>query len=439
MTERDLLHALQNTDSKYIREAEQRAADAAVKQPRRIKPFLLAAAGLAACFGLVLFAMHVRSKPDDTLVASNDPTEQIAVQVTETTAESAETEVFTTETTTDTEKAVISTQTSAAQKTTSQKTTATAVGTTDRPVLVTTVTAKTGGKTEGNTLDTKAQTTSTVRSTTTTKQTETQYNPFSPVTQVFPVTEVDEYSVGVGITGRSTDVDARIDMITLEKYGITNVCVGDELKITYDGTFLQTYPAQFSNIYSVEVLNTNMTDTPTVQIEPDDVYVWRDLIQENTIPTNVFRETDELRTAIPAFPDTEFIWRHYGIYCVRNGIEKMIIGNENIYSSMAITPWQVYFTDMTGDGYPEVCINFTMGADFFCTQNVYIYDYLNDEAYGFIGTRGETDYVLRCVNGQMLAEEFPYSSHPVLKFNEMTGTTGTLSIQDGELAFTVAE
>ena len=262
MTERDLLHALQNTDSKYIREAEQRAADAAVKQPRRIKPFILAAAGLAVCFGLVLFAMHVRSKPDDTFVASNDPTEQIAEQVTEATAESAETEVFITETTADTEKAVISTQTSAAQKTTSQKTTATAAGTTGDLVLFTTVSARTGGKTEGNTLDTKAQTTSTVRSTTTTtKQTETQYNPFSPVTSVFPVTAVDEYSVGVGRTGRSTDVYARIDMKTLEKYGITNVCVGDELKITYDGSLLQIYPAEFSNIYNVEVLNTNMTDT----------------------------------------------------------------------------------------------------------------------------------------------------------------------------------
>ena len=428
MTERDLLHALQNTDSSFILETEQRAAEAAQKKTRRIKPILLAAAGIAACLGLAFFAVRGRMDHKDLLVASNDPTEQITeAAVLESTATEAtdETESGTTATTKDTALAVTSGTTQSAKSGSNTN------PTTSKPIIKYTTYIPTRGTASATTASKRE---SEATATRVTDHDEPTYCVYAHVTAVngnnlliLPdsgqrISSYGEMSISASYLPEGTQLNE-----------------GMWIAIYCDGLIQETHPAQFNRIIAVDVLNVNMPDTPTVQVNPDDVYVWRDLIQENITPTDAMGEDNEMRIALTAYPDTQFIWRHYGIYYERNHREVRILGSDTMNFSNTITPWQVFFTDLTGDGYPEICINYCMGSDYYCTQNVYIYDYLNDEAYGFIGTRGETDYVLRSINNRLYAEAFPYSAHPVLKFNEMTGTLGTIVIPHpgtwGELEF----
>ena len=83
MTEKELLHVLQNVDEKYSAEAQQIAA-AAQKPLRRRIGFSMIAAGAAACIGLTVFALMPRFG-DSMPAADNDISNEIAeVQAPET-------------------------------------------------------------------------------------------------------------------------------------------------------------------------------------------------------------------------------------------------------------------------------------------------------------------------------------------------------------------
>lgn len=55
---------------------------------------------------------------------------------------------------------------------------------------------------------------------------------------------------------------------TLEENGLSGLAVGDGIRIEYDGTILETYPAQLAAVYSVCPLDENR-ESPTRCGTPD--------------------------------------------------------------------------------------------------------------------------------------------------------------------------
>jgi len=425
MKNTDLLNALRNADPRFVRETEQRAADAALPKQRRWKPVLIAAAGAAACLGAVLFLLHKSPRQDDLLTVSNDPAEQITEALAENTEIAPETtEFYSTELTT---IDPLDTQTTTA---TEQLQGETMPGCTEQIVTDSPEAQSSqgyAGTVTGITNQTTASTQGTPASTT-----RVTHDDFQASLSRCRV-HVISFDSGEMIVRPD---DGAWELRSSDRFSLPvsylpagkTPSVGMWLEVMYSGYIGEIYPAIFSGLYSVSVLDDMTAPTESVKIGQNEVYVWHDLIQEQITPTQAFDTNGEYRIRLAAFPDTEFIWRHYGIYYNKNGTETRILGSSAAAMSNTITPWQVYITDMTGDGLPDLCINYCMGSDFFCTQNVYVYDYYNDESYGIIGNRGTYDYVFRYRNNQMYVEEIPYSAHPALQFAGMTGTLGKITI-----------
>ncbi len=81
----------------------------------------------------------------------------------------------------------------------------------------------------------------------------------------FNATVLEVYEGGGCLVEPSRDEEAVLrsaDQITLggdtlEGNGLTNLAVGDAIRIAYDGTILETYPAQLATVYSVYLLDEN--------------------------------------------------------------------------------------------------------------------------------------------------------------------------------------
>lgn len=116
-----------------------------------------------------------------------------------------------------------------------------------------------------------------------------------------------------------------------------------------------------------------------------------------------------LETEVPEYPGVTFRWTP-GQVVSNNGI-----GNTILFVGMPI--WNVYFTDLTGDGLPELCATVSEGSGIIDTH-VVVVDYSSGETYT-LWDRGVYDYALTLKNGRLLVTKSEYPRGTTLAIGEL--------------------
>ncbi len=119
-----------------------------------------------------------------------------------------------------------------------------------------------------------------------------------------------------------------------------------------------------------------------------DTEVWFD-----SVATGIPEWGSVLRYEHPSITDVVFEWREGQVYAVADGIETLIISGMPVLN--------VYFSDLTEDGLPDVCATVAFGSGM-VDEHIVVYDYAQQKAYT-LHERGENDYWLMSENGELFA------------------------------------
>ena len=124
------------------------------------------------------------------------------------------------------------------------------------------------------------------------------------------------------------------------------------------------------------------------------------------------------------FPDVSFRWKD------ENWGDSIIAeesGNtRTLFTGMPI--WNVLFTDVTGDGKPELCASVSFGSGI-VDEHIVVYDYANRQSYT-LWDRGTFDYHLYTETGALLVGKTLCNSY---SSDTSILDTGTLMMHDGVL------
>lgn len=150
--------------------------------------------------------------------------------------------------------------------------------------------------------------------------------------------------------------------------------------------------------------------------EQNKVYKWNDYYKSAEYPDEDF----ESELMLEDFPDVMFKWTEFSVTAIENGNEKGLISGMPVFS--------VYFTDLTNDGFPEICSTVMFGSGI-CDTHIEVFDYKNDKKYGLC-ERMAYDYNLIMKDDELLAEKRPY-----FYYEDDRTETGKLIIEDDILKF----
>ena len=121
-----------------------------------------------------------------------------------------------------------------------------------------------------------------------------------------------------------------------------------------------------------------------------------------------------LEINLPEYPGVTFRWYP----------EKMEAVTENeitpLYTGMPI--WNTYFSDLTGDGLPELCSTLTFGSGIIDSR-IIVYDYANGVSYT-LEDRGKYDYSLRLneTDGCLWVNQKKYDSEDIVASGKLLFT-----------------
>ena len=111
-----------------------------------------------------------------------------------------------------------------------------------------------------------------------------------------------------------------------------------------------------------------------------------------------------------------------------NGVE--ITAEDDHGETVLITGmpiWNAFFTDLTGDSYPEICATVSFGSGLIDTH-VVVYDYVNGREYT-LWDRGSYDYSLRLEDETLLCDQFTFPNSWPLNQDSLVAT-GKLILAD---------
>lgn len=119
-------------------------------------------------------------------------------------------------------------------------------------------------------------------------------------------------------------------------------------------------------------------------------------------------EGDGLNIELPEYPGVTFQYNKTQIIASKPFDDSNLTGQIILISGMPI--WNAYFTDLTGDGYPEICATYSFGFGMIDNRFV-IYDYVNDVSYE-MEERGSYDFSLRLneEDGYLYADKRVYQN-----------------------------
>ena len=120
------------------------------------------------------------------------------------------------------------------------------------------------------------------------------------------------------------------------------------------------------------------------------------------------------------YPDTIFRWTPEKVVAITPD------GESELFYGMPV--WNVYLTDLTGDGLPEFCSTISIGSGII-DNRVVAYDYSVQKAYE-LSDRMKYDYSLSLVDGRLIVTKTEYNSDADMAAGELAIVNGELVIAD---------
>ncbi len=137
---------------------------------------------------------------------------------------------------------------------------------------------------------------------------------------------------------------------------------------------------------------------------------WLDYYLDEQLPWD-----GSLELTLPEYPGTTFRWTPYEITALTSDGETVLLNGMPV--------WNVYLSDLTGDGLPEFCATVSFGSGIVDTR-VLVYDYIDGNLYE-LSDRMIYDYVLSLENGRLIVTQSKYNGEKL--------AAGDLRILSGEL------
>ena len=146
--------------------------------------------------------------------------------------------------------------------------------------------------------------------------------------------------------------------------------------------------------FHIETQTLTMPYIPPHEVEQKDIICWHDcgLRTDGKEAESPFNMHDSI--TIPALPDFQFTWEKETI-----AVSK---GSTQIASFGGMPVWSAYFTDLTGDGIPELCVNASFGSGM-VDEHITVYDCMERKQYD-LWDRGVFDYKLAVENDSLTVE-----------------------------------
>lgn len=136
---------------------------------------------------------------------------------------------------------------------------------------------------------------------------------------------------------------------------------------------------------------------------------------------------DESTINLPIYPDVTFSYNQTQIIASTPFDTSELTGHTILITGMPI--WNAYFTDLTGDGYPEICSTYSFGFGMI-DNRITIYDYVNGVSYE-LSDRGYFDFTLRQddQDGLLYVDKSKYNSNELVETGRLVFKDNCIQIE----------
>ena len=152
------------------------------------------------------------------------------------------------------------------------------------------------------------------------------------------------------------------------------------------------------------------------ELEQKDVIKWHDFKLDSTLYPSDFKDS----VTLSSLPDFHFTWSGECAAVIKNGKQIALIGGMPLSG--------VYFTDLTGDGVPELCADACFGSGMI-DEHIVIYDCIEQKEYA-LWDRGVYDYTLLEENGSLITLRIKYGTQ-ISSPLDGESVKGSIVLQDG--------
>ena len=136
---------------------------------------------------------------------------------------------------------------------------------------------------------------------------------------------------------------------------------------------------------------------------------------------------DESTINLPIYPDVTFSYNQAKIIASKNFDTSELTDHTILITGMPI--WNAYFTDLTGDDYPEICATYTFGSGIIDSR-IIIYDYAKGASYE-LSDRGYFDFNLRFneADGYLYVDKTKYNTDELVETGRLVFKNNCIQIE----------
>ena len=136
---------------------------------------------------------------------------------------------------------------------------------------------------------------------------------------------------------------------------------------------------------------------------------------------------DESSIKLPIYSDVTFTYNQTQIVASKPFDNAEHTGQTILIAGMPI--WNAYFTDLTGDDYPEICATYSFGSGMI-DNRIIIYDYVNGVSYE-LSDRGYFDFSLRQddKDGHLYVDKTKYHSDELVETGRLVFENNCIQIE----------